>query len=61
MQKVADSPRGRRTKARASETVGAGLAYQAAVRLGQVSDVRRRSVNKVMKENKPNRRGGCVE
>ena len=57
MQKVADSHRERRTRARASEKVGAGLAYQAAVRLGQMGEVSRRLVSKATKEKRPYKSG----
>jgi hypothetical protein len=57
VQKVAESHRVRRTRAMASEKVGAGLAYQAAVRVGQVGEVWRRSVSKVTKEKRPSKSG----
>ena len=57
VRKEAESHRERRTRAMASEKVGAGLAYQAAVRIGQLAPGRRWSVNKVMNEKRPKRRG----
>jgi hypothetical protein len=57
VQKVAASDRVRRTRAMASAKVGAGVAYQAAVRVGPVGAIRSRSVSQATKENKPNRRG----
>jgi hypothetical protein len=55
--KVAASHRVRRTRAMAAEKVGAGLAYPAAIRIGQVADVSQRSAHRVTQANKPTSSG----